>query len=35
MDAKILFSTIKKVIARDGVKADKKENYLDIERKNK
>lgn len=35
MDAKILLATIKKVIARDGVKADKKENYLDIERKNK
>lgn len=32
MDAKILLATIKKVIARDGVKADKKENYLDIER---
>lgn len=34
-DCKIIFRTIKNVIKRDGVVADKKENYLDIERKNK
>lgn len=34
-DVKILFMTIYKVFKRDGVVADKKENYLDIERKRK
>lgn len=33
-DIKILFLTIYKVIKREGAVADKKENYLDIERKN-
>ena len=32
MDIKIFFLTIKKVIQREGAIADKKENYLDIER---
>lgn len=35
MDVRIFFLTIKKVIKRDGAIADKKENYLDIERQNK
>lgn len=34
-DCRIILSTIKGVLRRDGVVADKKENYLDIERKNK
>lgn len=34
-DIKIFFSTIYKVINRDGAVADKKENYLDVERINK
>ena len=34
-DLKILFLTIYKVIKKDGVIADKKENYLDVERINK
>lgn len=34
-DLKILWLTIYKVIKRDGVVADKKENYLDVERCNK
>lgn len=34
-DCKIIAKTIRNVIKRDGVVADKKENYLDIERKNK
>lgn len=34
-DLNILLRTIKNVLVRDGVVADKKENYLDIERKNK
>lgn len=34
-DCKIIAMTIRNVIKRDGVVADKKENYLDIERKNK
>lgn len=34
-DIKILFLTIYKVLKRDGVVADKKENYLDVERINK
>lgn len=34
-DCKILIKTILNVIKRDGVIADKKENYLDIERQNK
>lgn len=33
-DCKILLSTIKGVLKKDGVVADKKENFLDIERKN-
>ncbi len=33
-DIKILLLTIYKVIRRDGVVADKKEHYLDVERKN-
>ena len=32
MDIRIFFLTIKKVIRREGVIADKKENYLDVER---
>ncbi len=32
-DIKILFLTIYKVLKRDGAVADKKENYLDVERK--
>lgn len=32
LDAKILYFTIRNVIRRDGVIADKKENYLDVER---
>ena len=35
LDLKIFFKTIKKVIKHDGVIADKKENYLDIERQSK
>lgn len=35
MDIRIFFLTIKKVIRREGAIADKKENYLDIERHNK
>jgi lipopolysaccharide/colanic/teichoic acid biosynthesis glycosyltransferase len=34
-DIKILLKTLKKVIKRDGAIADKKENFLDIERLNK
>ena len=34
MDVRIFFLTIKKVIKREGAIADKKENYLDIERQN-
>lgn len=34
-DMKILFLTIYKVIKREGAVADKKENYLDVERINK
>lgn len=34
-DVKIFFLTLYKVIRRDGAIADKKENYLDVERKNK
>lgn len=33
LDIKILFFTIYKVFKREGVVADKKENYLDVERK--
>lgn len=33
-DIKIIFLTLYKVIKREGAIADKKENYLDIERKN-
>lgn len=32
LDSKILFKTIVNVLKRDGVVADKKENYLDVER---
>lgn len=35
LDLKIFLLTIYKVIKRDGVVANKKENYLDVERKNK
>lgn len=35
LDAKIFFLTIYKVLKREGAIADKKENYLDVERKNK
>lgn len=35
LDAKIFVMTIIKVLKREGAVADKKENYLDIERKNK
>ncbi|WP_277265733.1 sugar transferase [Prevotella corporis] len=35
LDLKIFFSTIKKVVKKEGVQADKKENYLDLERKSK
>lgn len=35
LDAKIFVMTIIKVLKREGVVADKKENYLDVERKNK
>lgn len=35
LDLKIFFMTIKKVVRHEGVIADKKENYLDIERQNK
>ena len=35
LDVKILLKTIKGVIKREGVVADKKENYLDVERQNK
>jgi undecaprenyl phosphate N,N'-diacetylbacillosamine 1-phosphate transferase len=34
-DIKILWLTFYKVIKRDGAVADKKENYLDVERKNR
>lgn len=34
-DIKILLLTLYKVIKREGAVADKKENYLDVERKNK
>lgn len=34
-DLKIVFRTIKQVLCREGVVADKKENYLDVERKNR
>lgn len=34
-DLQILFLTVYKVLKREGVVADKKENYLDVERKNK
>lgn len=32
LDLKIIYLTIYKVIKREGVVVDKKENYLDIER---
>ncbi len=32
LDLKIFFLTLKKVVKKEGVQADKKENYLDIER---
>lgn len=35
LDIKIFVLTIEKVLKREGAVADKKENYLDIERKNK
>lgn len=35
LDAKIFFLTIKKVIIKEGAIADKKENYLDVERQSK
>lgn len=35
MDIRIFFLTIKKVIKKEGAIADKKENYLDIERQKK
>ncbi len=35
LDCKILYRTILNVLKRDGVVADKKENYMDIERKNR
>ena len=35
LDMKVFFLTIYKVIRRDGVIADKKENYLNVERENK
>ena len=35
LDLKIFFKTLKKLIKHDGVIADKKENYLDIERQSK
>lgn len=35
MDIKIFFMTIVKVLKREGAIADKKENYLDIERQNR
>lgn len=35
LDIKILLLTLYKVIKREGAVADKKENYLDVERKNK
>jgi len=34
LDIKIFFMTLYKVVKREGAIADKKENYLDIERKN-
>jgi len=34
-DIKILWSTLTKVIKREDVIPDKKENYFDVERKNK
>lgn len=34
LDIKILYLTVYKVFCRDGVVADKKEHYLDVERKN-
>lgn len=35
LDIKIFFMTIVKVLKREGAVADKKENYLDVERKNR
>lgn len=35
LDLKIIYKTVLKVIKHDGVIVNKKENYLDIERKNK
>lgn len=35
LDTKILIKTIRNVLKRDGVIADKKENYLDVERSNR
>ena len=35
LDLKVFFLTVYKVIRRDGVIADKKENYLNVERENK
>ena len=35
LDLKIFFKTIEKVVRHEGVIADKKENYLDLERQNK
>ena len=35
LDLKIFLKTIKKVVKHEGVIADKKENYLDLERQNK
>lgn len=35
LDTKIFIRSIKQVIKREGVIADKKENYLDVERQNK
>ena len=35
LDLKILWLTVYKVLKREGAIADKKENYLDVERKNK
>ena len=35
LDLKVFFLTIYKVFKREGAIADKKENYLDVERKNK
>ncbi|MDE6271919.1 MAG: sugar transferase [Muribaculaceae bacterium] len=35
LDCKIVIQTVKGVLKRDGVVADKKENYLDVERRKK